>query len=97
VYIPNIFSPNGDGRNDEFRLFACKGVTRVNFARVFDRWGDQIFESQAIGPDCLSGAPLWDGKVRGDRAPAGVYVYLIEIEFLDNVTLLYRGDVTVIR
>ncbi|MBV6426623.1 MAG: hypothetical protein KIPDCIKN_01136 [Haliscomenobacter sp.] len=97
VYIPNIFSPNGDGRNDEFRLFACKGVTRVNFARVFDRWGDQIFESQAIGPDCLSGAPLWDGKVRGDKAPAGVYVYLIEIEFLDNVTLLYRGDVTVIR
>lgn len=97
VYIPNIFSPNGDGRNDELRVFACNGVTQVNFAQVYDRWGGLVWESRGLSPDCLSGAPLWDGKVRGKEAPAGVYVYIIEVKFLDGVTLVYRGDTALIR
>jgi gliding motility-associated-like protein len=97
VYIPNIFSPNGDGRNDELRVFACNGVTQVNYAQVYDRWGGLVWESRGLSPDCLSGAPLWDGKLRGKEAPAGVYVYIIEVKFLDGVTLLYRGDTALIR
>lgn len=97
VYLPNVFSPNGDGQNDEFRVFACNGVSQVRFAQVFDRWGGLVWESRSVSPDCLSGAPLWDGKIRGKDAPAGVYVYLVEVEFLDRVVLLYRGDVTLIR
>lgn len=97
VYIPNVFSPNGDGRNDELRVFACNGVVEVRYAQVYDRWGGLVWETRNVGPDCLSGAPLWDGKVRGKEAPAGVYVYIVEVTFLDGVTLLYRGDTALIR
>lgn len=98
VYLPNVFSPNGDGRNDEFRLFACKGVRSVNYARIFDRWGDLLYSENNIGvPDCTGGSILWDGTINNADLPSGVYVYVIEIEFIDNVTLVYRGDVAIIR
>ncbi|MEM1216198.1 MAG: gliding motility-associated C-terminal domain-containing protein, partial [Bacteroidota bacterium] len=97
VYIPNIFSPNGDGRNDEFEIFPCIGVRSVKSARLFDRWGGILYEGTNMDPNCL-GTELWDGnKGDGQPLPPGVYVYMIEIEFLDNVTLTYRGDVTLIR
>ena len=79
------------------RVFACKGVTKINYAVVFDRWGGQVFEARNVTVDCLSGAPLWDGKVGGRIAPSGVYVYLVEVEFLDGVVLLYRGETGIIR
>jgi gliding motility-associated-like protein len=96
-FIPNAFSPNGDGRNDEFRAFGCKGVKTINYARVFDRWGNLILETNGITPDCLGGTILWDGSLGTRRANQGIYVYLIEVEFLDDVKLLYRGDVGLIR
>jgi gliding motility-associated-like protein len=98
VYLPNVFSPNGDGRNDEFRLFACKGVQNINYARVFDRWGNLLYSEDNIGlPDCAGGTILWDGTLNNQDLPAGVYVYIIEIEFIDNVTLVYPGDITLIH
>ncbi len=97
VYIPNIFSPNGDGPNDEFRIFACRGVESINFARIYDRWGGLVYEADEVGVACEGGAPLWDGRKNGRPMNPGVYVYIIEVTFLDNVTLLYRGDVTLLR
>lgn len=96
-YIPNAFSPNGDGRNDEFRVYGCKGVKTINYARVFDRWGNQILEAKGIVPDCAGGTIVWDGLLSSKLANQGVYVYIIEVEFLDDVKLLYRGDVGLIR
>lgn len=97
VYIPNIFSPNEDGVNDDFRVFTCRGVKSINYARLYDRWGGVVYESADLVPSCLDGVKLWDGRRGGDRLPSGVYGYIIEITFLDDVTLLYRGDVTVVR
>ncbi len=97
VYIPNAFSPNGDGPNDEFRVFACRGVSDITFVRIFDRWGNFLFEQQSITPDCIGGARLWDGRVKGKPVNEGVYVYMVQVQFLDGVTLLYRGDVTILR
>lgn len=97
VYIPNAFSPDGDGINDEFRLFTCTGVRSINFARVFDRWGEIVYDSDAIAVNCFDGAALWDGRKNGQTVSPGVYVYLIEVEFLDDVSLIFRGDVTVLR
>lgn len=96
-YIPNAFTPNGDGRNDEFRVFGCKGVKAINYARLFDRWGNLILESKGITPDCAGGTIVWDGLLTSKKANQGVYVYIIEVEFLDDVKLLYRGDVGLIR
>lgn len=97
VYIPNVFSPNGDGPNDEFRVFACTGVTSINFVRIYNRWGGQVYEASDLIPICEGGTVLWNGKFNNKAVTPGVYVYMIEVSFLDGVTLLYRGDVTVLR
>ncbi|MFN7116943.1 MAG: gliding motility-associated C-terminal domain-containing protein [Saprospiraceae bacterium] len=96
VYIPNVFSPNGDGPNDEFRIFTCNGVTAIESVAVFDRWGNQVYAANDLTPEC-SGIKLWDGRFNGKMANPGVYVYVIEITFLDDVTLTYRGDITLLR
>lgn len=97
IFIPNIFSPNGnDNRNNYFGVFNGVGVKMINFVRVFDRWGELMFAKSKIlpGTDISQG---WDGTVRGRLVENGVYVYIIEVEFEDGQKLLYRGDVTVAR
>jgi len=64
---------------------------------LFDRWGDLLYQANDLAPNCQDGSPLWDGRYNGKLMNPGVYVYLIEIEFEDDITLLYRGDVTLIR
>jgi hypothetical protein len=98
VYIPNAFSPNRDGRNEDFRIFACQGVRVVNSVKVFDRWGGLVYENENLPPNCLDGIQLWDGTRNDGKAVSpAVFVYMIEVEFLDNTTLLYRGDIAVVR
>ncbi|SEP84953.1 Cohesin domain-containing protein [Neolewinella agarilytica] len=98
VYIPNVFSPNRDGRNEDFRIFACQGVRRVNSVQVFDRWGGLLFSKTNFEPNCLDGIKLWEGEGQnGKPVNPGVFVYVVEVEFLDDVKLVYRGDVTVLR
>ena len=98
VYIPNVFSPNRDGRNEDFRIFACQGVSRVVDVKVFDRWGGVVFEGDDFDPNCLDGIKLWEGEGRnGKPVNPGVFVYVIEVEFLDGAKLVYRGDITVLR
>jgi gliding motility-associated-like protein len=101
LYIPNAFSPNGDGANDEFRIYPCNGVSRITAVNIFDRWGDQVYQSDAIDASnaifCAGGLVLWDGRSRNKTMNMGVYVYVIEVEFLDNVRLVYRGDISIVR
>ncbi len=94
VYAPNIFSPNGDGKNDFFNLFG-KGVRSVKEMRVFDRWGDQLYfvENLPINDENAG----WDGTYRGQLMNPGVYVWQAKIEFVDGQTETYFGDVTVTR
>lgn len=97
VYIPNVFSPNRDGRNEDFRIYACQGVERINTVRIFDRWGGMVFNADNLAPNCLDGIVLWDGLYKGKAVNPGVFVYMIEVRFLDGTELLYRGDVSVLR
>jgi gliding motility-associated-like protein len=94
VFIPNIFSPNGDGANDEFFVNLGPGAVKANYMRVFDRWGELLYEKTDILPGELQG---WDGYFRGKVVDSGVLVYIIEVTFEDNITLLYRGDLTVVK
>ena len=98
IFIPNAFSPNRDGRNDDFRIYACTGVTRISTVSIYNRWGGLLFEADDIPPSCLDGTTLWDGRTpEGREVDPGVYVYTIEVDFIDRVTLVYRGDITVVR
>jgi gliding motility-associated-like protein len=98
VYIPNIFSPNGDGINDKFQIFTGQGVSQINLVKVYDRWGELVFEERGVPlPANLDGTPGWDGRLDGERMNPAVFLYLVEVEFVDGQVLLYRGDVTLVR
>lgn len=96
VFIPNAFKPDQLGANQDFRVYTGPGVTNINYARVYNRWGDVMSEARNLPPDA-GGAIIWDGRYRGRPAPSGVYIYIIEIEFTDGEKLVYRGDLTLIR
>ncbi|MCU0346439.1 MAG: gliding motility-associated C-terminal domain-containing protein [Saprospiraceae bacterium] len=96
VYIPNSFSPNGDGPNDVFMIFSNgKSVEKVNSFVIFSRWGESVFEVYNFPPDEIAFG--WDGTHRGKLLDTGVFVYYAEIEFVDGTKQLYKGDVTLVR
>ena len=97
IFIPNIFSPNGDDRNDYFGVATGPGVKKINFIRIFDRWGELLFTKENIPAGADPSANGWDGTFRSRTVDTGVYVYLIEAEFEDGQKLLYRGDITVVK
>ncbi len=100
VYIPNAFSPNGDGNNDTFKPFIGPGVENINFMRVFDRWGEVLFSTDNSAATPYLPDPLdqsgWDGTLNGKRMNPGVYVYIMQVQFVDGQVLLYRGDITLL-
>jgi len=96
VYIPNIFTPDGDGLNDDFRLTIGKGVKRINYLKIYNRWGELMYFEQNLNPSAAN-TVSWDGRYKGKRVNPGVYVYLVEVVFLDGRTILYRGAITLIR
>ena len=86
-YIPNAFTPNGDGINDSFYVYGQSGVTVHEF-RVFDRWGEKVHD----------GAYPWDGKYKGEVCQPGIYVYLFSIGLFGQVYDVKRkGSLTLIR
>jgi len=95
VFIPNAFSPNGDGMNDYFTLFANDQVVEILELSIFDRWGEHVFQQYNFEPN----VPVigWDGRFRGRKVPNGVYIYFAEIRFADGTTEIFRGDVTLLR
>ena len=94
VFIPNVFTPNFDGDNDIFKIYSGHSVARINTFKVFNRWGGVVFQADNILPDQDIG---WDGTIKGKDAPSGVYVYLVDIVFVDGFQRMYRGDVTVVK
>ena len=98
VYLPNVFSPNGDGINDEFVLYGCEGIQSVNQFLLFDRWGDLLHKiDQFNAPDCLNGIPIWNGKRGNQNLSEGSYVYALEITFIDGITLTFKGELTLMQ
>ena len=98
VYIPNAFIPgNVKGLNDHFNPNVGRGVETINYMRIFDRWGNLMYQRESFIPNNNDFAEGWDGRFKGQYVLPGVYVYLIEVKFLDGRVLLYRGDITVLR
>ncbi|MCR9289226.1 MAG: gliding motility-associated C-terminal domain-containing protein [Bacteroidetes bacterium] len=95
VYIPNIFSPNGDGSNDVFFVNGIQNIESINHFQVFHRWGGMIFEKKDIqANDPTVG---WDGLLNGQPVNSGVYPYFIEVEFIDGRQEVYFGTITLVR
>ncbi|HEV7333773.1 MAG TPA: PKD domain-containing protein [Flavisolibacter sp.] len=92
IFIPTSFTPNADGKNDRFRIRA-EGIKEVKSFRIYNRWGELIFERTRFAADDVNGA--WDGKLKGQRVPEGTYVYVAELSCNDQV-FQHKGTVTVV-
>jgi|GEM_PF-3484326 len=88
IYVPNAFTPNGDGVNDIFQSFPI-GARQIDL-KIYNRWGEKLFESLDAGKG-------WDGKYKGNLQPPGVYVYTLDVTFNDGYTVHDKGSVTLIR
>jgi gliding motility-associated-like protein len=88
LFIPNAFSPNGDGNNDILKVI----IGSVNYFEwsIYDRWGEKVYESN----DPLGG---WDGSFKGKPELPGVYAYYLRVVFEDNSSYAYEGSVTLVK
>ncbi len=95
MYLPNLFSPNGDGNNDVFKPFFKSDFYPIESYEllVYNRWGNLIFKTNTL-------ENAWDGQFQGKNAPEDMYIWAINIRYLFNgkSRLLQRsGDVTLVR
>ncbi len=95
LYVPNVFSPNGDGLNDFWTLYAGVSVKTLNSLQIFDRWGELLYFLEA--PVAVNEWPGWDGNARGEPMNPGVFVYYLEVELVNGEKVVRKGDVTVVR
>ncbi|OQP64677.1 hypothetical protein A3860_18115 [Niastella vici] len=95
-FVPNTFSPNGDGVND---VFAPRGIglTRVNSMRIFNRWGEMVFERMNFMANDRTPTGGWDGTYKGKPASADVYVYIIEFVCENSQIIPVKGNVALVR
>ncbi|MEM8523740.1 MAG: gliding motility-associated C-terminal domain-containing protein [Bacteroidota bacterium] len=94
IYVPNAFSPNGDNTNDFFTVFPDSKVASIPRLQVYDRWGNLLFDraNPAIGKE----SDGWNGRINGNRAPSGNYVYRVEIEYVSGETEVLVGTVSLL-
>ncbi len=90
IEIPNAFTPDDDGVNDTFEPVMPEGLEMVSSMKIFDRWGEKVFESSGNNA-------RWDGRIRGEKGTSDVYVYIIRVICTDLGEEQYSGDVTLIR
>jgi gliding motility-associated-like protein len=88
IFIPDIFSPNGDLTNDVLYVRG-QGIVALNFS-VYDRWGKMVFNTTTIETG-------WDGNAHGQRMPSGVYVYYLQVRLNTGEVEELNGNVTLIR
>ena len=95
LYVPNIFSPNGDGENDRFFFQAGLEVVRIDELAIFDRWGNKVF----VGKDLAPNDPGlgWDGTFQQKPLDPQVFVWLATVSFVDGTREVYQGDLVLVR
>ena len=95
VYVPNVFSPNYDGLNDKFTVYSNDEVKIIDRLRIYDRWGEFIFELNNFPPNNTNYG--WDGTFRNKPENPGVYVYTVDWTDLDGTKRKLSGDVTLLK
>ena len=88
IFIPNSFTPNGDGLNDVLLVYSY-AIQEMQFM-IFNQWGQKIFESnsQSVG---------WDGRHSGKPQPSGVYMYVAKFTLRNGTVVTRKGSINLIR
>jgi len=96
IFIPNVFSPNGDGLNDVFYISAPpEALSDIPWMRIYDRWGGLVTEMRDLQPNDPSDG--WNGTFQGQIVNPGVYVWVVQLRLPDGHEETRAGDVTVLR
>ena len=95
IYVPTAFSPDGDGINDIFYIYAGDQVDRINAFLVFNRWGEVVHEFYQIPANDPSFG--WNGRWRGQPMNSAVFAWYAEVLLIDGRTEIIEGDVTLMR
>ena len=90
IFVPNAFSPNGDGVNDVFTAYSNVGVVRIENLQIFDRWGGIVFASEDRDIQ-------WDGSRGGIPLDPGGYLYVGSVRLRTGATVPIRGTVLLTR
>ncbi|HLP21955.1 MAG TPA: gliding motility-associated C-terminal domain-containing protein [Chitinophagales bacterium] len=88
VFVPNSFSPNGDGNNDVFQIYG-QSIKSIDL-KIFNRWGELVYESN----NQFGG---WDGTYKGQMQLPSVFTYATKVVFLDDTKTSLKGTVTLLR
>ena len=95
VYIPNVFTPNGNGQNDEFTVYTNEEVEEVVLLEIFDRWGNKVFVNEHFPPNDEQYG--WDGVYKNQLMNPAVFAYQVVVRFSNDEIRDYKGDVTLVR
>lgn len=88
VFVPNAFSPNGDGENDV--LYVYGDMIQGILFRIYDRWGELVFET-------TSRSEGWDGTFRGKQLDPDVYDYYLQVDCIGGLENIIKGNITLIK
>ena len=89
IYVPDAFTPNGDGLNDILRP-VLMGIKQLKFFRVFNRWGQLVYETKTSRDG-------WDGRIKGVLQPHSVVVWVTEGVAVDGAVITRKGSAVLIR
>lgn len=95
VYVPNVFSPNGDGINDLLLVSTGSEIEEIEHLSIYDRWGNMVYLNHQFAPNSIQAS--WDGTFKSQAVDPGVFVYRILWKKKDGSMTSRYGDVTVIR
>ncbi|MET0298609.1 MAG: gliding motility-associated C-terminal domain-containing protein, partial [Flavitalea sp.] len=87
-FIPNAMTPNGDGKNDVFRVYGSS-IKAVDI-RIYNSWGELLYQTN----DNQKG---WDGTYKGKKQPAGVYIYTVKATMYNDVIINRKGNINLLR
>lgn len=90
IVFPNAFTPGNDDLNDAFRMVVLGGHPKIQKMRIFNRWGQLVFES-------TEPKASWDGKIEDQEAPSDSYLYIIEYRLGDGTLKIEKGEIALIR
>ncbi len=94
IFIPNAFTPDGDGINDILMIRAA-GIVTIKYFRIFNKWGVLVFEKNNVRSNNPNDG--WDGKVKGVSGPPDVYVYTVEVMCENGSSFIYKGNVSILK
>ena len=89
VFVPNAFTPNGDGKNDLLRPIAV-GMVRIDYFQIYNRWGQLVFSTS-------TNEYGWDGTIAGKVQPSGTYVWLVKAVDYTGAPYVQRGTLVLVK